>query len=138
MIRYVFAALVATAVPAGLPTAAMAATEGHRHKEGEKGPHGGVMQDIAGYEAELVMEGNKVTLYLIDHATNKAVQTDGMKASVLLVQGTTRKGTITLNPAGDKLEGTGEVPAGSDAVISLRLANGKSGQARFELGGHAH
>lgn len=45
---------------------------------------------------------------------------------------------IALNPSADKLEGSGAVPKETDAVVSLRLANGKSSQARFELGGHKH
>ena len=111
---------------------------GHTHAEGEKGPHGGVVQDVSGYEAELVTGGDTVTLYLIDHATKKPVATDGMMASVLFTEGTARKGTIRLQPAGDRLEGKGEVPHGADAVLSLRLADGRSAQTRFELGGHSH
>lgn len=138
MIRSILIALALVALPLSASAQSSAPTGTHQHKEGEKGPHGGVLQDIAGYEGELMVGSGKVVLYLIDHATGKPVETEGMKASVLLVQGTNRKGTIALNPSGDKLEGAGDVPSETDAVVSLRLANGKSGQARFELGGHKH
>ncbi|WP_119681984.1 hypothetical protein [Indioceanicola profundi] len=122
-----------------LPVAASAQDgHGHSHGEGANGPHGGVVQDLAGYEAELVPGDGTVTLYLVDHATEALVPTEGMMASVLFTQGSVRKGTVVLQPVGDRLEGKGEVPEGADAVVSLRGKDGKSSQARFELGGHAH
>ncbi|MFV3130788.1 hypothetical protein [Niveispirillum sp. KHB5.9] len=117
-----------------MPVAAMAA-DGHGHAA--KGPHGGLIQDVAGMEAELVVGTGTVAVYLSDHGA-KTVSPEGVQGSLLLTQGTTRVGTIALKPAGDRLEGTGAVPDGADIVLSLRTTDGKTGQAKYELGGHSH
>lgn len=118
---------------------AVAAEKGHDHSHGiaEKGKHGGIVQDVAGVEAELVITTGTIAVYLSNHGA-APVSPEGAMASVLLTQGTTRVGTIALTPAGDRLEGKGEVPAGADVVLSLRTKDGKTGQAKYELGGHSH
>lgn len=118
---------------------AVAAEKGHDHSHGEaeKGKHGGIVQDVAGVEAELVVTPGAVAVYLSNHG-GAAVSAEGAVGSVLLTQGSTRVGTIALKPAGDRLEGKGEVPAGADIVLSLRTRDGKTGQAKYELGGHTH
>lgn len=118
---------------------AVAAEKGHDHSHGaaEKGKHGGIVQDVAGVKAELVVTPGTIAVYLSNHGA-APVSPEGVMASVLLTQGTSRVGTIALKPAGDRLEGKGEVPAGADIVLSLRTKDGKTGQARYELGGHAH
>src|SRR3546814_7971504 len=97
-----------------------------------------LLQDIAGYEGELLSGNGTVVLYLLDHETDKPVDTAGMQASILFTEGEARKGTVALKAAGDRLEGAGKVPPGADAVVSLRTKGGKTAQARFELGGHEH
>ena len=118
---------------------AVAAEKGHDHSHGtaEKGKHGGIVQDVAGVEAELVVTAGTIAVYLSSHGA-APVSPKGAMASVLLTQGTNRVGTIALKPAGDRLEGKGDVPAGADVVLSLRTKDGKTGQAKYELGGHSH
>jgi hypothetical protein len=120
-----------------LPAAAMA-QDSHGHDHAAKGPHGGIVKEVGGQDAELVVGNGAVTLYLLDGKTGVVVPVDGAQASVLFTQGATRKGTLVLQAAGDKLEGKGAVPDGADIVVSLRTKAGKSGQAKFELGGHDH
>lgn len=120
-----------------LPAAAMA-QDSHGHDHAAKGPHGGIVKEVGGQDAELVVGNGAVTLYLLDGKTGVVVPVDGAQASVLFTQGATRKGTLVLQAAGDKLEGKGAVPNGADIVVSLRTKAGKSGQAKFELGGHDH
>lgn len=48
MIRPILIALALVALPLSASAQNRPATENHQHKEGEKGPHGGVLQDIAG------------------------------------------------------------------------------------------
>lgn len=123
-----------------LPLSGAVATEkghGHSHGESEKGKHGGIVQDVAGVEAELVVTPGTIAVYLSGHG-DTPVSADGAMGSVLLTQGANRVGTIALKPAGDRLEGKGEVPAGADIVLSLRTSDGKTGQAKYEMGGHVH
>jgi len=137
MLKHAIIALTLLSFPA-VAQAADGHTHGPEHAHGSKGPHGGVLQDIAGYEGELVAGEGTMVLYLLDHETDKPVDTAGMQANILFTEGEVRKGTLALKPAGDRLEGAGKVPAGTDAVVSLRTKAGKTAQARFELGGHAH
>ena len=138
--------VTAFAVSALIATGALAQEKSHEHKEnethehaaGETGPHGGVIQDVAGYEAELVTKDGIIMLFLHDHLTDKPMDTKGMQASILFTQGSVRKGTLVLKPAGDRLQVQGTIPQGADAVISLRTKDGKTTQARFEIGGHEH
>ncbi len=120
-----------------LPAAAMA-QDSHGHDHTAKGPHGGIVKEVGGQDAELVVGDGTVTLYLLDGKTGALAPVDGAQASVLFTQGAARKGTLVLQAAGDKLEGKGAVPDGADIVVSLRTKAGKSGQAKFELGGHGH
>ncbi len=110
----------------------------HSHPADAKGPHGGIVQRLAGFEAELVLADGTVRLYLLDPANDQPVAVDGIQASLLFTQGSTRKGTLILAPAGDHLEAIGKAPEGADALVSVRSKDGTSGQARFELGGHSH
>lgn len=120
-----------------LPAAAMA-QDSHGHDHAAKGPHGGIIKEVGGQDVELVVGDGAITLYILDNKTGAAVPVDGAQASILFTQGATRRGTLILQAAGNKLEGKGTVPDGSDIVVSLRTKAGKSGQAKFELGGHDH
>src|SRR3546814_15441542 len=82
---------------------------GPEHAHGSKGPHGGVVQDIAGYEGELLPGNGTVVLYLLDHETDKPVDTDGKQARILFTEGEARKATVALQTARDRLEGTGKM-----------------------------
>ena len=137
MFRFVFAILTLFAF-SGAVLAQTADPGAHEHGPGVKGSHGGVVQDLGGYEAELVVKGRNLILYLTDHATGKPAQLDGMKATIFVVQGSNRKATITLIPKDGAFQANASIPSGSDAVVNVQLPGGKSSQARFELGGHKH
>ena len=106
-----------------------------QHKHGEqKGPNGGVMEDVAGVHAELITSGNTVTINIFDEA-NKPVATKGFTASALLVNGADRE-TITLAPSGENaLKGDAKkaVAKGAAVSVTIKTAAGKSGQARFKM-----
>lgn len=136
MLKPFLTAALITLLPLSGAVAAEKAHD-HSHGEAEKGKHGGIVQDVAGVEAELVVTPGTVAVYLSDHGA-APVSPEGVMGSILLTHGATRMGTIALKSAGDRLEGKGEVLPGADIVLSLRTKDGKTGQAKFELGGHAH
>lgn len=139
MVRFVFMVLGLIALP--LSVSAQNAAPGGAHQEhgpGVKGSHGGPVQHVGDYEAELVVKGRSIVLYLTDPATSKPVKIDGMKATIFVVQGSNRKATITLLPKDGTFQANAEIPGGADAVVSVQLPGGKSSQARFELGTHQH
>jgi hypothetical protein len=122
------------------PMGAIAQDKGHSHSKGEKhahptAKHGGVIDDVGEYHAELVVKDGKITIHVLDH-DGKDAATDGYKASVLITAGSQKLGPFALQPAGgNKLEGAGaaSVPAGSRAILTLVDKGGKSAQARYEL-----
>ncbi|MER3355696.1 MAG: hypothetical protein RLQ73_17235 [Hoeflea sp. D1-CHI-28] len=114
------------------------ADHGSEHAHGATGPNGGALQELGNYEAELLTGNGEVVLYLLDRQSDLPVDTAGMQANALVVQGSERQGVIALQPAGNRLRGSGELPAGADAIVSLRTKDGRTAQARFELGGHDH
>lgn len=104
-----------------------------QHAHGGKGPNGGVIEDVAGVEAELVIAGNVVTIHVFDEQ-KKAIPTSGFSGSALIVTGSERE-TLTLTPSGDNLlKGQAKRDIGKGATVSivLKTAAGKSGQARYK------
>jgi hypothetical protein len=103
-------------------------------EEYEKGPNGGLMLDVAGIDAELLTSGNAVTINVFEAFKAKPVSTKGYTAAVLIVSGATRE-PLTLTPSGENsLKGEAKKPVPSEATITLTIktAEGKSGQVKFK------
>ena len=104
-----------------------------QHSHGTtKGPNGGVVQDVAGVHAELVVSGNTVTINILDE-NNKPTSAKGFSGSVLIVSGSTRE-TVQFAAAGDtalKGEAKAAIPPGVAITLVLKNAAGKSGQVKF-------
>lgn len=100
----------------------------------EKGPNGGLMLDVAGIDAELMTSGNTVTFNIFVPNTPKPVPTDGFTAAALIISGSGRE-TVTLTPQGENsLKGDAKNPiaAGATITLTIKTAEGKSGQAKFK------
>jgi len=103
-------------------------------EEYEKGPNGGLMLDVAGIDAELMTTGNTVTINVFDAKNAKPIETKGYTAAVLIVSGSGRE-TVTLVPQGENsLKGDAKNPvaAGATITLTIKTAEGKSGQAKFK------
>ena len=104
-----------------------------QHSHGnQKGPNGGLMQDVAGVHAELLVSGNTITINVLDES-NKPASAKGFSGSVLIVSGGARE-TVMLAVAGDsslKGEAKAAVPTGAAVTLVLKNAAGKSGQVKF-------
>ena len=99
----------------------------------EKGPNGGPMEDVAGVDAELITSGNKVTINVFDEKA-KPISTKGFTAAVLIAS-SGGKETLTLVASGENsLQGEAKAPiaAGAAITLTLKTAEGKSGQAKFK------
>lgn len=139
MFQFVFMMLGLIAFPISVLAQDATPTSGHEEQgPSVKGSHGGPVQHLGAYEAELVVKGRSIVLYLTDPATGKPAQIDGMKATIFVVQGSNRKATIILTPKNNTFQASAEIPRSADAVVSIQLPGGKSSQARFELGRHQH
>jgi hypothetical protein len=100
----------------------------------EEGPNGGLMLDVAGIDAELLTSGNTVTVNVFEATGPKPVSTKGYVAAVLIVSGANRE-PLTLTQSGeDSLKGEAKNPIPPDATITLTIktAEGKSGQVKFK------
>jgi hypothetical protein len=100
----------------------------------EKGPNGGLMLDVAGIDAELLTAGNTVTINAFIPNTPKPVSTKGYTAAVLIAGGNGRE-TITLTPEGEnalKGEAKNPIAPGVTITLTLKTAEGRSGQAKFK------
>ena len=116
------------AVIAALAFAAPAVAQ---HAHGQKGPNGGLMEDVAGVHAELLTSGNTLTINVFDES-NKPISTKGFSASALVVSGADRE-TLTLAIFGEHaLKGETKKPIakGATVTVTIKTAAGKSGQAR--------
>ncbi|MEW6394351.1 MAG: hypothetical protein AB1582_07335 [Pseudomonadota bacterium] len=103
-------------------------------EEYEKGPNGGLMLDVAGVDAELLTAGATVTINVFAPSTPKPVSTKGFTAAVLITGGSGRE-TVTLAPQGENsLKGDAKIaiPAGATITLTIKTAEGKSGQAKFK------
>ena len=100
----------------------------------EKGPNGGLMLDVAGIDAELMTSGNTVTFNIFVPNTPKPVSTKGYTAAVLIAGGSGRE-TVTLTPQGEnslKGEAKNPIAAGATITLTIKTAEGKSGQVKFK------
>ena len=105
-----------------------------QHAHGQKGPNGGIMEDVAGVHAELVVSGNTLTINVFDE-NNKPIVAKGFSASALVVSGSERE-TLTLAVSGENaLKGDTKKPVakGATITVTLKTVAGKSGQARYKL-----
>ncbi|ODT19703.1 MAG: hypothetical protein BGN89_17640 [Alphaproteobacteria bacterium 64-6] len=129
--------IIGAAAALSMP-AAVAQNKPHDHKDHKHThatpQHGGVLEDVGEYHAELVAKDGKLTIYLRDEEA-KDTPAEGFKASVLLTAGSQRVGPIQLAPAGgNKLEGAANaIPAGATAILTLTDKSGATAQARYKL-----
>ena len=103
-------------------------------EEYEKGPNGGLMLDVAGIDAELLTSANTVTINVFEPFKPKPVSTKSYTAAVLIVSGANRE-PLTLTPSGENsLKGEARKPIPADATITLTIktAEGRSGQVKFK------
>lgn len=104
-----------------------------QHSHGNKGPNGGLMEDVAGVHAELLTSGNTITVNILNEG-GKPLSTKAYTGSALVVSGSNRE-TVALAPSGESaLKGETKAPMAANATVTLMIKTdaGKSGQARFK------
>jgi hypothetical protein len=121
--RWTLAALLVLA-----PAFALAQDHGHSH-------HGGQEVKIGKYEAELVVKGTFVTLYLND-ANDSKIDASGFSATAVILASGNQQKTIELKPAGEnKLAGAFDfrVDGKFRATVTLKSSAGEVGKGRYNL-----
>lgn len=98
----------------------------------QKGPNGGVLEDVAGVHLEMIASGRNITFNVFDDAV-KPMSSKGITATALLSSGSERE-TLTLAEGENALKGEAKknIVPGSTVSVTLKTAAGKSGQAKFK------
>ena len=126
-------------IAAALVAAAPAFAHDDATLDAMKAPNGGQLRMAGPYHFELVLakdaKGGKpapVKVFLSDHGGNKVAATGASGSAVLLAPA--GKVTVPLAAVGDHLEGSGAYAAdpATKALVSIKFADGKNEQARFE------
>lgn len=100
--------------------------------DGEKGPNGGPMLDVADHHLELTANGTDLTLYLMDGA-HAPVASKGASGRVVVLEGSQQASLTLVATEPNRLSAKLERPlaAGARVVVTARLADGRSLTARF-------
>ena len=121
---------ILTAAVAAGPQLAFA-QGGHTHAH-----HGGQVQKIGRFEAELVVRGAEMTLHVLDENDRPVDASRFAAAATVLARGNEQR-QVELRPAGDnRLAGRVDFPVDGRfrATITLRQSNGDDiGRARYTL-----
>jgi hypothetical protein len=110
------------------PATARAQAHGHSH-------HGGQEVKIGSYEAELVVKGSQMVLYLNDAKDQKVDASKFTATAIVLARGNQQK-SVELAPSGEnKLMGTIDFPVDGKlrATITLKTSSGEVGKGRYNL-----
>lgn len=113
------------------PPAAFAQDHGHAHAAA----HGGQIQKIGAYEAELVVRGADMILYVVDDKDEKVDATKFSATAVVLAKGNEQK-TVELKPASDNmLSGKADFPIDGKfrATVTLKSGFTEIGKGRYNI-----
>lgn len=127
--KFFRAALIASMVVS--PIAAWAQGHGHAHAPA----NGGQVQMIGPYEAELVVKGGEMMLYVVDEKDEKVDATKFSARAVVLAKGNEQK-TVELKPAKDNmLSGRADfaVDGKFRATVTLRSGSTEIGKGRYNI-----
>lgn len=105
--------------------------QGHSHPA----PNGGQIQNIGKFEAELVVKGPEVSLYLVDENERKVDASALSATAVVLAKGNQQK-TVELKPSGEnKLVGRADFPVEGKfrATVTVRTGANEVGKGRYSL-----
>lgn len=71
-----------------------------QHAHGNKGPNGGIMEDIAGVHAEMLASGNTITVNILDEG-GKPLASKGYTATALVIRVTEREPALVKETGGE-------------------------------------
>lgn len=107
--------------------------QGHGHSH--PSAHGGQIQKIGGYEAELVVKGGEMMLYVIDEKDEKVDATKFSATAVVLARGSELK-TVELKAGKDNiLSGRADfaVDGKFRATVALKSGSTEIGKGRYNI-----
>lgn len=108
---------------------------GQAHKHAHKAPNGGQIVHIGSYEAEMVVRGPEISVYITDEKDQKVDASRFSGTAVVLARGNKQR-TVDLSPAGDnRLAGKFDfaVDGRFRANLTLRGPSGEIGKGRYNV-----
>lgn len=127
LVRRIVIGSIAVAFFAG---AAWAQHSGHAHSS-----HGGQVQKIGKYEAELAVKGTELTLHLNDENDKPVDAAKFSATAVVLAKGNQQKSVELKAAGGNKLAGRGDFQVEDKvrATVTLLSSGSEVGKARFSV-----
>lgn len=110
---------------------ALALAQAHSHGA----EHGGQVQKIGSYEAELVVKGSDAMLYVLDDKEKKVDASKFSATAMVLAKGNEQK-TLELKPASDNmLSGKLDFPVEGKfrATVTLKTGSTEVGKGRYNV-----
>lgn len=110
---------------------ALARAQAHSHGA----EHGGQVQKIGSYEAELVVKGSEVMLYVLDDKEKKVDASKFSATAMVLAKGNEQK-NLELKPASaNMLSGKVEFPIEGKfrATVTLKMGSAEVGKGRYNV-----
>lgn len=114
-----------------LSGAGVMAQGGHSHVAA----NGGQIQQIGAYEAELVVKGADVMLYIVDKQEKK-VDAAKFSATAVVLAADNQQKTVEMRPSGEnRLAGKIDFPVAGKfrATVTLRSGTAEAGKGRYSL-----
>lgn len=108
-----------------------ALAQGHAHSHAAA--NGGQIVNIGNLEAEMVVRGNEISLFLTDSKDMKVTAAPYSASAVVLAKGNEQK-TVELTPSGDnRLAGKFDFPIEGRfrATVTLKGKDGEIGKGRY-------
>lgn len=90
-------------------------------------PHGGLLADVGGYHVELVLQPDRVQVYVND-PLDKPVNIEGVTGTANLRVKGKKTQQVPLQVVEDRLEGPAAIPADSPATVMIMLNIGGAEQ----------
>lgn len=103
------------------------------HAEHGQPAYGGIVAEAGSFQGELVAKDRTLTLYITIHGEPVAMA--GGSARAVVLSGSARSELSFTAAGANKLTATAAAPlaAGTKAVVTVKLPDGRSGALRFEL-----
>ena len=128
---FVARGFVAASAALMLSGAGVMAQGGHSHVAA----NGGQIQQIGAYEAELVVKGADVMLYIVDKQEKK-VDAAKFSATAVVLAADNQQKTVEMSPSGEnRLAGKIDFPVTGKirATVTLKSGTAEAGKGRYRL-----
>ena len=105
------------------------AQSGHSHAAS----NGGQIQQIGAYEAELVVKGSDVMLYIVDKQEKK-VDAAKFSATAVVLAADNQQKTVEMSPSGEnRLAGKIDFAGKFRVTVTLKSGTAEAGKGRYSL-----